>query len=270
MHRAALDALAGADPEFRDWSYLAFGLPPETLPEAVGLFREKGFRGVNLTVPHKIEVLPLLDRIDPAAERMGAVNTLRFDDGFLEGFNSDGYGIETAVEEAFGGGLAGRPTLLLGAGGAARAAAVQCLESGVASLWIANRTVAKAESIAERLREQFPRAADAVRAIPTAEAPSAVPPGTLVLNATSLGLRAEDPLPVAVEELPERCHLFDMIYNPAETPFLTTGRARGYPASNGLGMLVHQGVRSLEIWTGRRPDAAVMRAACERALAARR
>lgn len=267
MHRAALRALASADPSFADWNYGAFELRPEDLREAVELFREKGFRGVNLTVPHKVDVLPLIEEIDPLAERMGAVNTLHFAEGRRHGSNSDGYGLENAVEEAFGAGLAGRTVLLVGAGGAARAAAVQCVESGVEKLWIANRTAAKAESLARRAGSGSPVP---VEALSSAEAPGAVPPGTLVINATSLGLGPDDPLPLPVTELPDRCQLFDMIYNPAETPFLAAGRMRGYPVSNGLGMLVHQGVRSLEIWTGCTPDALIMREACERALSDRR
>ncbi len=257
MHTAALHALAARNPEYRSWSYAAFELRAEDLSEAVRLFREKGFRGINLTVPHKVEVLPLVDEIHPVAERMGAVNTLSFEDGTLRGFNTDGYGLENALLEAFGKGLESRSVLIVGAGGAARAAAVQCLESGVEHLWIANRTVEKAEGIVQRL------AGGLAQAVTVAEAPSRVSAGTLVINATSLGLKQEDPVPIAVEDLPEQCQLFDMIYNPAETAFLSAGRLRGYPVSNGLGMLVHQGVRSLEIWTGESVDASVMRAACE-------
>ncbi len=274
MHRAALESLAALDPAFAEWTYGAYELRPEELPEAIALFREKGFRGVNLTVPHKVEVLPLLDVVDPVAERMAAVNTLFFEGGCLRGFNSDGYGIERAVEEAFGRGLGGRPVLLLGAGGASRAAAVQCVESGASHLWIANRTIEKAAAIAARVRAGPAGDTDTTRAnparttvsaLPTKEAPATVPPGTLVINATSLGLKRGDPLPVEVAELPENCCFFDMIYNPAETPFLSAGRERGYPVANGLGMLVHQGVRSLEIWTGHQVDARIMRNACQTA-----
>lgn len=262
MHAAALSVLAESDPSFAEWSYGAFELRPAELPEAVDCFREKGFRGINLTVPHKVEVLPLLDEIDPVAEKMGAVNTLLFEGGRLKGFNSDGYGIEHAVEEAFGEGLRGRNVLILGAGGASRAAAAQCVESGAESVLIANRTVSKAEKIAAALEGSVTE----VAAISTEGAPSRIAPGTLVINATSLGLSAEDPMPIEVGELPEQCLLYDMIYNPEVTPFLREGTLRGYPVSNGLGMLVHQGVRSLEIWTGREVSAKAMRSACEKVL----
>jgi len=262
MHTAALATLAQTDPAFSEWHYTAFELQPSELPEAIALFRAKGFRGINVTVPHKVEVLPLLDEIDSVAEKMGAVNTLVFEDGKLIGYNSDGYGIECAVKEAFGCNLRGQSVLLLGAGGASRAAAAQCVESGVRSLIIANRTLEKAQKIVEQISDGEVQ----IQAATSSDAASQIESGTLVINATSLGLRAEDSLPIEVGELPEGCLLFDMIYNPAETPFLLAGRMRGYPVSNGLGMLVHQGVRSLEIWTGREVDPQVMRKACEKSL----
>jgi len=261
MHAAALESLAAEDPSFRSWTYRAFELKPEDLPEAVRLFEAKGFRGINLTVPHKIEVLPLVDEIDPTAERMGAVNTLWFEAGRISGFNTDGYGLENAVREAFGAGLGGREVLILGSGGAARAAAVQCLEEKVAGLCIANRTLEKAQRIAASLNDPL------VQTTSLEGAPGRVSAGTLVINSTSLGLKTEDGLPLVVQDLPEHCLLFDMIYNPSETAFLAEGRRRGYPVSNGLGMLVHQGARSLEIWTGKKIDASVMFAACVDALA---
>jgi len=260
MHRAALARLAKADPRFEKWSYTAFEIEPSDLPEAVDLFREKGFRGINLTVPHKVEVLPLLDEIDPATERMGAVNTLFFDREVLRGFNTDGYGLEQALLESFGVGLKRQHVLLVGAGGAGRAAAAQCVDSGVASLLIANRTVEKARQLAEKVSQGEVVA----KGIAVAEVPSHVMPGVVVINATSLGLKGGDPLPLEVSDLPEQCLLFDMIYNPAETPFLLAGRARGYPVANGLGMLVHQGARSLEIWSGREVDVSAMREALTR------
>ncbi|MGE9291102.1 MAG: shikimate dehydrogenase family protein, partial [Puniceicoccales bacterium] len=108
-----------------------------------------------------------------------------------------------------------------------------------------------------------------VEAVSLEGAADRVEPGTLVINATSLGLSAEDPMPMEVSSLPEQCLLYDMIYNPEQTPFLREGLLRGYPVSNGLGMLVHQGVKSLEIWTGRPVGAKAMRMACEATLAAR-
>ena len=262
MHHAALRKLAGKDPSFELWHYGAYELHPEELSQGIKIFREKGFRGINLTVPHKVEVLPLLDEIDPVAERMGAVNTLLFDGAILKGFNSDGYGIERAIEEAFGRGLAGREVLILGAGGAARATAVQCLESGAGSVWITNRTISKAEKIVSALRDKR----GIIKAVSLSEVTERIHAGTLVINATSLGLSPNDPSPVAVRDLPDHCLFFDMIYNPQETRFLREGATRGFSTSNGLGMLVHQGVRSLELWTGYTADAAIMRRACEEAL----
>jgi len=262
MHTAALAALTRADPRFANWRYGAYELRPEELPQGVELFRKKGFRGINLTVPHKVEVLPLLDEIDPLAKRIGAVNTLLFEKDRVKGFNSDGYGLERAVEEAFGHGLAGRDVVILGAGGAARAAAAQCMESVARSILLANRTVSKAQRIVEILNAP----PGVLQAIAIQEVSDRMEAGSLVINATSLGLSDEDPAPVEISAFPEHCSFLDMIYNPPNTHFLREGAARGYPVSGGLGMLVHQGVRSLEIWTGYQVDANIMRAACEEVL----
>tara|TARA_R100000027_G_scaffold67619_1_gene67240 strand:+ start:28276 stop:29190 length:915 start_codon:yes stop_codon:yes gene_type:complete len=265
MHRAALKVLSTASPRFSDWRYDAFELQPEDLAEGVELFRKKGFRGINLTVPHKVEVLPLLDEIDPVAAKMGAVNTLFFKGSRLEGYNTDGYGLENAVKEAFGQGLTGRDIVILGAGGASRAAVAQCIHSSAKSILVANRTLDKAQAIIDSQADELGRGS----AISMEEVPAAAAPGSLIINATSLGLSQNDPSPISVDELPEGCLLYDMIYNPARTPFLEAGLLRGYPIANGLGMLVHQGVRSLEIWTDEKVSAQAMRIACEQALAAR-
>lgn len=264
MQNAALADLARKDARFADWKYLRFEVHPNDLAEAVAAFRKAGFRGINLTVPHKVEVLPFVDILDPGAERMGSVNTIRFSAEGAEGFSTDGYGLEHALVDAFGCGLTGRDVLILGAGGASRAAVAECLASNVASVALANRTQEKAEALAGRLREYDEN--NRLKVLDLQGVAGQVRPGTVVINATSLGLRESDPLPVDVGELPEQCQLFDMIYNPPETPFLEAGRRRGYPVANGLGMLVHQGVRSLEIWTGTEVDAAVMDAAARRCL----
>ncbi|MEM0966519.1 MAG: shikimate dehydrogenase [Verrucomicrobiota bacterium] len=264
MHQAALSALSRTDDRFLDWTYSAFELPPDDLEEAITLFHEKGFRGVNLTVPHKVDVLPFIDEIASEARGMGAVNTVVFEGDRVLGYNTDGYGLEKALEEAFGISLEGREFLILGAGGASRAAVAQCIASGANRVTIANRTIEKAVGIADRFRGS--ESSCILDAVTPDELGGLIRAGTIVINATSLGLKATDHLPLTVSDLPENCLFFDMIYNPSLTPFLEAGRDRGYPVSNGLGMLVHQGVKSLETWTGRPVDAAVMRAACAEAL----
>lgn len=259
MHNAALEELSRKEPSFSNWKYVRFEVHPKELNVAIELFREAGFCGINLTVPHKIEVLPLIELMDPEAERMGAVNTIHFKNGKIYGYNSDGYGLENALRDAFGSGLQGREVCILGAGGASRAAVAQCVTSGAAKISIANRTAEKAEQLIARLNELGVN--ERIEVIPLDRVSSTITPGTLIINATSLGLRPDDPLPVDVSSLPEDCLLYDMIYNPWETGFLQAGGQRGFPVANGLGMLVHQGVRSLEIWTERKINAQTMKSA---------
>jgi len=248
MHNAALAALARTDPAYRDWRYFRFDVPPEELPRALDLLHAKNFRGLNLTVPHKVLARDLVATIDPAAQPVGAVNTLRRTHAGWHGFNTDGYGLAAAVREGFGRELAGAHVLLLGAGGAARGAAVECLQRGCASLWVANRTVANLETLLAALR---PVAGPIpVRGFAPANIPAGFPAGALVINATSAGLHDSDPAPIELPRLPRPAGVFDMIYNPPRTGLLRQAEALGLPCANGLAMLVHQGAKALEIWSG--------------------
>jgi shikimate dehydrogenase len=262
MHHAALAELALRDPAFSDWRYRRFDVPPDDLPAALRRLHALGFRGLNLTVPHKVIAFAHVARVDPAAAPIGAVNTLRWTPGGWEGFNTDGYGLATAVRETLGRELGGSPVILLGAGGAARGAAVECLTRGCRGLWIANRTAANLQALLALLAPLAP-------AVPLAgfspeSPPDDLPAGALVINATSAGLRPEDPPPLPLERLPRPAGVYDMIYNPPLTPLLAQARTLGIPAANGLSMLVHQGARALALWSGADvPVAAMQRAAAE-------
>ncbi len=250
MHNAALAELARGAGRFADWRYFRFDVPPDELPRALELLHEKNFRGVNLTVPHKVLALssPRVVAVDPAARAAGAINTLRRRDDGWEGFNTDGHGLAAGLEEDLGIPLSGAHVVLLGAGGAARGAATECLQRRVASLWIANRTRENLDA----LRAQLAPIAGPVpvRGFDPARPPAELPASALVVNATSAGLKAEDPLPIDLAALPTPRAVYDMIYNPAETALLAVARGRGIPAANGISMLVHQGARALELWTG--------------------
>jgi shikimate dehydrogenase len=248
MHNAALAELARTDAAYRAWRYFRFEVPPEELPRALGLLHAKRFRGVNLTVPHKVLALEHVAIIDGAARTVGAVNTLRWSERGWHGFNTDGYGLAAAVREHFQCELTGASILLLGAGGAARGAAVECLQRGCASLWISNRTAANLEALLAALR---PLAGTIpLRGFAPDAPPADLPAGLLVINATSAGLRANDPAPIDLPRLPRPASVFDMIYNPPRTALLRQAEAHGIPCANGLAMLVHQGARALEIWSG--------------------
>lgn len=266
MHNAALGEMARAETRFGDWRYFRFEVPPEELPRALDLLHARGFRGVNLTVPHKILAFasPRVVAIDPAARPVGAINTLRRREDGWEGFNTDGHGLSEGLREDLGAGLAGAHVVLLGAGGAARGAAVECLQRRVASLWIANRTKENLDA----LRALLAPLADGipVHGFDPARPPAEIPPGALVINATSAGLKPADPLPIDLAALPAPRAVYDMIYNPPATALLALAQTRGIPAANGLSMLVHQGARALEIWTGGQVPVDAMRRAAHAAM----
>ena len=248
MHNAALAELAAADARFADWKYFRFDIPPADLPCALSILHAKRFRGVNLTVPHKVIAFDRVARVDAAARPVGAVNTLRWSAEGWHGFNTDGYGLAAAVRETLGHELGGAHVVLLGSGGAARGAAVECLQRRCASLWIANRT---RENLDALLAAIAPIAPDVPRhGFAPSAAPGDLPGDSLVINATSAGLRETDPLPIDLAALPRPAAVFDMIYNPPRTALLRRAAELGLAHANGLGMLVHQGAKALEIWSG--------------------
>lgn len=264
MHNAALAVMAGTDPRYSNWRYVRFDVPPADLPVALERLHAAGFFGLNLTVPHKVLAVPHVDPIDAAARPIGAVNTLRRTASGWAGFNTDGYGLATAVAEAINLELAGRDIILLGAGGAARGAAVECLQRGCRSLWIANRTRANLDALISALAAvagPIP-----VRGFDPASPPADIPGDALIVNATSAGLRSDDAPPLDLTRVPRPAGVYDMIYNPPQTPLLAQAASLKLPHANGLSMLVHQGVRALEIWSGTAVPVETMRSAALAAL----
>lgn len=265
MHNAALADLARRDARYAAWKYFRFDVPPAQLPEALARLHAAGFHGLNLTVPHKVLACDLVAETDPAAAAIGAVNTLRRTAAGWQGFNTDGHGLAAALREELGVSLAGAHVVLLGAGGAARGAAVECLRQQCASLRIANRTRANLDALLAALR---PLAGGIpLEGFDPAAPPAALPGGAVVINATSAGLQPGEPAPMDLRRLAPGARVYDMIYNPPQTALLRDAAALGLPHANGLAMLVHQGARALEIWTGAPVPARVMRAAATAALA---
>jgi shikimate dehydrogenase len=261
MHNAAIAKLRSQSSRFADWAYYRFDIPAEELEAAIPLFYKNNFLGLNLTIPHKVQAMDLIYGVSPDAERMGAANTLVWGEHGYDGFNTDGYGLRTALKSDLGVDLKGATVILLGSGGAARAAAVQCLLDGCARLYIGNRSVDRLSQVMAAIRAM--PGGDQVEAFPLAEPPTDLPPEGVLINATSLGLKAGDPAPFEVAGLPRGWAVFDMIYNPAVTGLLKAAAERGLRTANGLSMLVHQGARSLEIWSHAEVDAhSMQRAAC--------
>ncbi len=266
MHNAALEGLGPEGARLAGWRYFAFDIEAERLGEALDLMGAHGFRGVNLTVPHKVRALGLVSALDPGAAEAGAVNTLLREGPGWRGFNTDGYGLSAGVREDLGLSLGGTPVVLLGAGGAARGAAVECLRAGCAGLWVMNRTRSNLDALLAHLAPLS--RGIAVRGADMADGRHGIPEGALVINATSAGLDAGAAAPVDLAALPRPAAVLDMIYNPRRTRLLAQAEELGIAGANGLGMLVHQGARAFEIWTGvpAPRTAPAMRAAAAKAL----
>lgn len=243
MHAANFRALGIASAR-----YDAIDVEPSHLGAELRRLADEGYTGVNITVPHKIAALELMDVLDPSAVRYGAVNTVRIaPDGTMTGFNTDGEGFLAPLREA-GLSLAGRTVALFGAGGAARAVARAVTDAGCALLRICNRTVARAEEIARWLGSA------AVEVV----SPQSCRGGDLIVNATSVGLAPDDPSAVPAELMGPGTVVYDLIPVARETATLAAARAAGARVFTGLGMLAAQGAAAFEIWTGRRADVAAM------------
>ena len=245
-----------------NWRYLAFDVAPQDLREAIAGARRMGFVWLNLTVPHKLLAVEMVDALDDSAKAWGAVNTIRFEtdgDGSTRacGYNTDAEAITRSLREDLGVDLPGAKVLLLGAGGAGRVAALKLVAEGVGELYLVNRTEAKVTAVAEEIRTRSPGVQVSV-GYPKAGV-------DLVVNATSLGLQAADALPFAVEQfdLAQARAVYDMVYRPAETALLQVAKAAGCRTANGLGMLLYQGARALEIWTGQGAPVEIMRRALQ-------
>jgi len=251
MHNAAFAALG------LNWRYLAFEVDPKNLRAAIAGARAMNFAGLNLTVPHKLLAVDMVDKLDASAKIWGAVNTIKFENGRASGFNTDADGLANSLREDLQIEVRGKKVFLLGAGGAGRTAALKLAAENVAELFLVNRTVSKAEEIAGEIKKQFPSVKVSV-GYPKTEI-------DLLLNATSLGLKPEDGSPLDEKQfsLKQTRAVYDMIYKPAETKLLVAAKVAGCKTANGIGMLVHQGAKAFEIWTGQSAPVAVMRRAVE-------
>ncbi|PXA03193.1 shikimate dehydrogenase [Coraliomargarita sinensis] len=261
MHNAAIKKLCEQESRFNDWAYFRFDVPPEAFAGAVPRFFEHNFLGLNLTIPHKVQAMELIKGISPDAERMGAVNTLVWNEFGYDGFNTDGYGLKKGLLEDLDFDLKNGTVILLGSGGAARAAAVQCVLDGCKKLYVGNRTPSRLDGLMEIVHEM--PGGQCAEAFALNTPPRDLPETGVLINATSLGLKTDDPAPFDVALLPDGWKVYDMIYNPAATKLLEEAGKRGLATANGLSMLVHQGARSLEIWSKTEVNAhSMMAAAC--------
>lgn len=258
------------EPAFRamglDWRYLTLEVRPENLAAAVAGARAFGFRGFNCTIPHKIEVIPLLDGLGESAELMGAVNCVVNRDGKLIGENTDGKGFVSSLRELTD--PAGKSCVIFGAGGAARAISVEMALAGCNKVTIVNRSEERGSQLVELLNSKVKEACGgnlSAEFIPW-EDDYAIPAGTnVVINATSIGLFPDVDARIALDTnslVPEMV-VADVIPNPPKTRLVNDATQRGCMVIDGLGMLVAQGVIGIEYWTGKTPEPAVMRGGLE-------
>ena len=268
LHNAALTLLAERDPVFTNWSYERLDVIPEDLPDALNLLSAAGFLGVNLTIPHKVEVLELLEDLDSNAKIMGAVNTLILRGQKWYGYNTDGYGLEVALESELGCKFENSQVLILGAGGAARAAAVQALLSGASKVHVHNRSSRNLNQLLDILHREFSTSRATGSTVDNLAEEEFLSNDWIVINATSLGLKKEDPTPLFFNpsRFGENSVFYDMIYNPKQTLFLAEAQKSGFRNANGLSMLVHQAAKALEIWTDKEISSKAMLQAAQKYL----
>lgn len=224
-------------------AYLPLAIPPARLEAAVRALPALGFRGCNLTLPHKEAALSFLDHLDPLAKRIGAVNCICVSqEGALEGFNYDSRGYIQALHEEMEDPLLFQgPVVVLGAGGAARAIVVGLLEEGVKEIRLLNRTFERAEALAVEM-------GSCVSPLAWSQRQESLRNATLVINTTNQGMKGYPPLDLSLEVLEAHAVVSDLIYTPLETPLLTQARRKGCRIHNGLGMLLHQARFSFHHW----------------------
>lgn len=231
-----------------NYRYLTVKVLPEDLGKAMDSVQIFGMKGINLTMPHKIKVLPYLDELSPAAKIIGAVNTVIQKDGKLYGENTDGKGFVTALKNS-GETLEGKKVTILGAGGAARAIAVECALNGAVHINIINRSAEKGEELASLIQSETDSSAQYL----TWESSMKIPADTQILiNATSIGFspNVTDKPDIDYSTITNQMCVCDVIFNPAETIFLKTAAANGAKIVTGLGMLVQQAALNFTLWTG--------------------
>ncbi|WP_221565712.1 shikimate dehydrogenase [Alkalihalobacillus sp. TS-13] len=241
-----------------DAIYEAVHVRKEELEQKVKALIEAGCKGFNVTIPHKLDIIDLLDEIDPFAEAIGAVNTVILEGSKLKGYNTDGPGFYQSLLEVHSLNLKESNILVIGAGGAARAIVKAFLLNGIEQVTITNRTVEKAVQLLEGSNGQ---------ALPLEEVTSRLARYDIIINTTPIGMVQNiNETPISLDNLESHTVLVDIIYNPLMTKFLKTGLEKGCTVQNGVPMFIHQAALSFELWTGRKPDLGLMKRTVEQKL----
>ncbi len=230
-------------------AYALLPAAPQTLEAALRGLPALGFAGCNVTIPHKVAAMQLVDQVDAVARRMGAINTIVVQpDGSLHGFNNDGYGyIESLLEQCPDWRGEAGPVVVMGAGGGARAVVVALAERGAREVRVCNRSFDKAQALAQEFGAP-------VRAVPWAQRHEALADATLLVNTTSQGMTGQEPLDLSLAQLPPHAIVSDLVYVPLVTPLMAEARQRGHRTVGGLGMLMHQARPAFRAWFGVLPE----------------
>jgi shikimate dehydrogenase len=230
-------------------SYLPLAIKADGLSAALRALPALGFSGCNLTIPHKVAALGMVDRVDPLANRIGAMNCVVVaPDGSLEGQNHDAFGYIESIREAQPDWRADRgPIVVIGAGGGARAVLVSLIDQGAREIRLINRTPTRAQALERELGVP-------IRALAWENREAALDGAAMLVNTTSQGMVGEPPLELSLDALPATALVSDIIYIPRETPLLAAARKRGNPSVNGLGMLLHQARPAFRAWFGIMPE----------------
>lgn len=255
-----------------DATYEAWDTPEGMLEGRVNSLRGGDYLGASVTIPHKIDIVPLLDGMSDVATKVAAVNTVVHEDGKLIGHNTDVAGFARALREDAAFDAKGKHTMLLGSGGAARAVAVALIEAGASVIFLMGRQPKNLDRMAVSMKPltqtgttitwSYWNDGSFLRSMAEAD---------LIVNCTPIGMAGSDAAgqsPVDAALIQPKTTIFDLVYNPAETPFVRDARARGAKAYSGMGMLVYQAAESFKLWTGRDADTSVMMDAARKALGA--
>lgn len=260
MHNAAFQSLG------LDAIYLAFDVAPDALLDVLNAMKKMGFRGVNLTVPLKETAFRGLSDLDSSARRLGAVNTVEFTSSGLRGHNTDGKGFLTAVKESFNFHVRGHTLFVMGCGGAGRAVAITAAGEGAGRLILADIDEARCRAVSRDIGTLSPSTKVELAGSSAAEWARRSPDADLVVQASPVGMKPDDVCPLPPSAFRAGQLAFDLVYNRPATCFTQAATAGGAKASNGLGMLLHQGAEAFTIWTGKPAAVEVMRQALEKAL----
>jgi shikimate dehydrogenase len=259
MHNASMQEIGF------DGIYLALDVHPDELMEVLAAMAKMGFAGVNLTVPHKEIAFRGLAKLDASARLLGATNTVEFTEDGLIGHNTDGYVFLMALEESFGKTVVDDAVFVLGCGGAGRAVALMAAKEGARSLVLADIDAERVQKLNDEIGGLTPNVV-VRQALDRATQVALCRECDLVVQASPVGIKKEDPSLLPPEAFRAGQRAFDLIYMYPETTILTTAREAGAQIANGLGMLLHQGARAFKIWTGVQPSIEAMRSALEEAV----